>query len=384
MKRIETIFVWRIRYKQRRKQTMTLPLSNGHSERPHSYYARRHFPTTQSGFKNILRLFFVAMLLVLVGTAFFHIQSARAASSITEFHVASVGVSQGITAGPDGKIWFTLFYGNVAGRITPQGTSTLFNLNTLNSATFITNGPDGALWLTLLNDVGGSTTNQIGRLTTSGALKTFTVPLASYIWDITNGPGGKLYFTDGASRVWSVTTSGHFTAFPFTDSSGGYPYQITKGPDGNLWFTDRAHQIVRMTPQGKFTAFTIPTSNATTDAITVGPDGNLWFTLDDADSSRIGRITTAGAITLFTLPAPSTNDYLFLQGITTGADGNLWFTYKDWTSGVAAIGRMTTSGTITLTATPTTSSLPTDITAGADGNLWFTEGNGDIGRITTG
>jgi virginiamycin B lyase len=139
-----------------------------------------------------------------------------------------------------------------------------------------------------------------------------------------------------------------------------------------------------MTPQGKFTAFTVPTSNATTDAITVGPDGNLWFTLDDADGSRIGRITTAGAITLFTLPAPSTNDYLFLQGITTGPDGNLWFTYKDWTSGVAAIGRMTTSGVITLTATPTTSSLPTDITAGADGNLWFTEGNGDIGRITTG
>src|SRR5260370_30513674 len=93
---------------------------------------------------------------------------AAAASTITEFHVSNVGVPQGITAGPDGALWFTEFYDNVAGRITTKGASTLFRLNTVNSATYITNGPDGALWLTLLNDVGGSTTNQIGRLTTSG------------------------------------------------------------------------------------------------------------------------------------------------------------------------------------------------------------------------
>src|SRR5206468_3039588 len=120
------------------------------------------------------------------------------------------------------------------------------------SATYITKGTDGALWLTLLNDVGGSTTNQIGRLTTNGTLSTFKVPKASYIWDITTGPDGNLYFTDGASRVWRVTTKGQFTAFPYNDSSGGYPYQIAAGPDGNLWFTDRAREIVKMTTSGKF------------------------------------------------------------------------------------------------------------------------------------
>jgi streptogramin lyase len=325
----------------------------------------------------------VMMILTVVGAIlFFWAQPAAAASTITEFHVSNVGVPQGITTGPDGNLWFTEFYDNVAGRITTKGVSTLFTLNTQNSATYITNGSDGALWLTLLNDVGGSTTNQIGRLTTSGKLTTFRVPKASYIWDITTGPDGNLYFTDGASRAWRVTTKGQFTAFPFTDSTGGYPYQITKGPDGNLWFTDRARQIVKMTPAGRFTSFTVPTSNAATDDITTGPDGNLWFTLDSSDVSRIGRITPSGTITLFTFPS-SGNDYLYLSGIATGPDGNLWFTYQDFTTNVSAIGRITTSGSITLIPTPTANSSPTDITAGPDGNMWFTEGVGNIGRITT-
>jgi len=327
----------------------------------------------------------VMMILAIVGAVLFlWIQPVAAAPTITEFHVSNVGVPQGITAGPDGNLWFTEFYDNVVGRITAKGTSTLFRLNTMNSATYITNGSDGALWLTLLNDVGGSTTNQIGRLTTSGKLTTFTVPKASYIWDITTGPGGNLYFTDGASRVWRVTTTGHFTAFPFTDSTNGYPYQITTGPDGNLWFTDRAGLIVKMTTAGKFTTFNVPRSNGATDDITAGPDGNLWFTLDGTDSSsKIGRITPAGVITEFSFPSPENNDYLYLSGITKGPDGNLWFTYQDFTTNANAIGRITTGGTITLTPTPTANSGPTDITSGPDGNLWFTEAVGNIGRITT-
>jgi virginiamycin B lyase len=323
------------------------------------------------------------MILAMIGAVLFlWIPPAAAAPTITELHVSNVGVPQGITVGPDGNLWFTEFYDNVAGRITTKGIRTQFTLNTQNSATYITNGPDGALWLTLLNDVGGSTTNQIGRLTTSGKLTTFTVPKASYIWDITTGSDKNLYFTDGASRVWRVTTKGRFTAFPFNDSSGGYPYQLTTGPDGNLWFTDRAREIVKMSPSGQFTTFKVPTTNASTDDITTGPDGNLWFTLDGSDSSRIGRITPSGTITLFTLPSPS-NDYLYMSGISAGPDGNLWFTYQDFTTNANAIGCITTSGAIILTPTPSANSGPTDISPGPDGNMWFTEAIGNIGKITT-
>ena len=311
-------------------------------------------------------------------------QPVAAAVTITEFKAQPTGVPQGIVAGSDGALWFTEFYDNVVGRVTTNGKMIFFRLKTVNSATYITAGHDGALWLTLLNDVGGSTTNQIGRLTTNGVLTTFRVPHASYIWDITTGSDGNLYFTDGASAAWRVTTSGHFTRFPFTDSTGGYPYQMTSGPDGNIWFTDRAGLIVKMTPAGKFTTFKVPRINGSTDDITTGPDGNLWFTLDGTDTgSKIGRITPSGVITEFSFPSPENNDYLYLSGISAGPDGNLWFTYQDFTTNANAIGRITTSGAISLFPTPTANSGPTDITPGPDGAMWFTEAVGQVGRITT-
>ncbi len=334
---------------------MSTSHSQGPSNAPDSYFGQRRSLEGQRCSHKLTLTHMAALLLVTtVAILLIWAQPAAAAVSITEFKVSTVGVPQGITAGPDGNLWFTLFYDNVVGRITPNGTTTLFRLNTQNSATYITKGPDGALWVTLLNDVGGSSTNLIGRLTTKGVLTTFTVPKASYIWDITTGPDNNLWFTDGASRAWRVTTTGHFTAFSFNDSTGGYPYQITKGPDGNLWFTDRAHEIVKMTTSGQFTVFKVPTTNAATDDITAGPDGNLWFTLDGSQSYRFGRITPSGAITLFTFSSHS-NDSLLLSGITTGPDGNLWFTYEDWNTKVSAIGRLTRSGTITLFPTPTAS-----------------------------
>ena len=349
-----------------------------------SYFKqRRFFLSVMPGSRSRARRF-MTVLAIMAATLLLWAQPAAAAPTITEFKVPSPGVPQGITAGSDGALWFTLFYDNQVGRVTTKGTVSVFNLHTNNSATYITPGSDGALWLTLLNDVGGSTTNQIGRLTTAGKLTTFTVPKASYIWDIASGSDGNLYFTDGASRVWRVTKTGKFTAFPFTDSTGGYPYQITSGPDGNLWFTDRAGLIVKMTTAGAFTTFKVPRINGSTDDIVAGPDGNLWFTLDGTDTgTEIGRITTSGVITEFSFPAPLSSNYLYLSGIATGPDGNLWFTFDNYTTSSTAIGRITTSGAISLFPTPSANSGPTDITAGPDGAMWFTESAGKVGRITT-
>src|SRR5579872_5793889 len=274
---------------KRRKFIMTASYQPNTGDEVQSCFQQKRFPgaVRESGYSTVRkhRVEMKMIILAIVSVAsLLWSQVASASVSITEFHVPCPGIPQGIAAGSDGSLWFTLFYDNEVGRVTTKGAVTVFRLNkTLNSATYITAGPDGALWLTLLNDVGGSTTNQIGRLTTKGVLTTFTVPHASYIWDITTGPNKNLYFTDGASAVWRMTTSGHFTRFPFSDSTGGYPYQITTGPDGNLWFTDRAGLIVKMTPAGTFTTFKVPRINATTDDIAVGPDGNLWFTLDGTD-----------------------------------------------------------------------------------------------------
>ena len=47
---------------------------------------------------------------------------------------------------------------------------------------------------------------------------------------------------------------------------------------------------------GTITEFPLPTASSGPDFITAGPDGALWFT--EHGASKIGRITTAGAITL--------------------------------------------------------------------------------------
>ncbi|MDP9334500.1 MAG: fibronectin type III domain-containing protein [Actinomycetota bacterium] len=92
----------------------------------------------------------------------------------------------------------------------------------------------------------------------------------------------------------------------------------------------------------------------------------------------IGRISTAGAITIYS--DTSIDDP---TGITVGPDGALWFTNVAFYYPTASIGRITTAGTVTTYADPSISD-PQGITTGPDGALWFTNrGNSSIGRITT-
>ena len=65
--------------------------------------------------------------------------------------------------------------------------------------------------------------------------------------------------------------------------------EITAGPDGALWFTEySANRIGRITTAGVITEYTVPTASSKPYGIAVGPDGALWFTESNAD--KIGRI----------------------------------------------------------------------------------------------
>jgi streptogramin lyase len=89
-------------------------------------------------------------------------QPAAASPTITEFPVSSVGVPQGIAAGPDGNLWFTWDSSSSPriGRITPGGAITLMLTPTPNAGpTDITAGPDGNTWFT-------EAIRNIGRITT--------------------------------------------------------------------------------------------------------------------------------------------------------------------------------------------------------------------------
>jgi streptogramin lyase len=306
--------------------------------------------------------------------------------AITEFGGLSQGLAggsslpAGITAGPDGNLWFTEETGSRVGRITPAGTVTEFSQGiTPNSAPLgITAGPDGNLWFTEANG------NRVGRITPSGTITEFSAGITgSELLGITAGPDGNLWFTEeGGDRIGRITPAGTVTEFSQGITPGSAPEDITAGPDGNLWFTEaNGLRVGRITPAGTVTEFNTDVAcfGGGTVSIAAGPDGNLWFTQSDAtDGDAIGRITPGGTVTEFSQGLSSGSG---VQGLTAGPDGNLWFTEENGNR----IGQITPTGTITEFGTGITSgSLPFNITAGPDGNLWFTEASGNrIGRAVS-
>jgi streptogramin lyase len=298
--------------------------------------------------------------------------SAGASGQITEFPVpAENGNPVGITAGPDGNLWFCERGGNRIGRITPQGSISEFP--TESSPNYITAGPDGNLWFTEFDgsvfDYGGV---NIGRISPSGELKEFPLPGGLGACGIAAGSDGNLWFTTcttAVNQIGRITAGGTITLFSIKGVDL-YPADlIAAGPDGNLWFTEPyAARIGRITTAGLVTEFKLPSDAGFLSSIVAGPGGDLWF----ATGINIGRITTGGDITEFAVQAN-------LLGL--GPDGNLWFVNGSSNS----IGRLSiTAGGVEIgTDFPVPAyALINGITSGPDGNLWFTESNRNkIGRV---
>jgi virginiamycin B lyase len=91
-------------------------------------------------------------------------------------------------------MWFVEEIGNQIGRITPSGVVTEFPIPTPGSRpTGITAGPDGNLWFTESRyETPGA--NKIGRITPSGVITEYSVPTGGGgPFAITLGPDGNLF-----------------------------------------------------------------------------------------------------------------------------------------------------------------------------------------------
>jgi virginiamycin B lyase len=206
---------------------------------------------------------------------------------------------------------------------------------------------------------------------------------------ITAGPDGALWFTEWyPPQIGRITPSGSVTEFPCPFANCNFVESITAGPDGALWFifnriTDDSaiSAIGRLTTAGAFSEYSLPTGANPFGGIVAGPDGALWFG-EGYSRLYIGRITTAGQITEYPLPANING----ASSIAAGSDGALWFTESGSPSAPYTdhIGRITTTGQITVYSTPKPTSGPFLITSGPDGALWFfeTSPTGTIGRVT--
>jgi virginiamycin B lyase len=300
------------------------------------------------------------------------------AFTIKEYQLNGNSSPLEITAGPDGALWFTEYFGNKIGRITTAGDITEYPLpidpGGVSQLMSITAGPDGALWFT------EAALGKIGRITTSGSITEYTVPSGPGPLSIVFGPDGALWFTASSGAIGRITTTGAITEYSLPP--GRVPTDITVGPDGALWFTELgANQIGRMTTDGVLTAeFPLsPISCSCYVPAGIGSgDGALWFA---KDIDKIGRITTSGVVTVYAL-APNSWPGHFL----TGPDGAVWFieaggdAYLDSVHG--KIGRIGADGTIMEYPIPTDYPYPGGLTLGPDGALWFTEqGPGKIGQF---
>ncbi len=108
-------------------------------------------------------------------------------------------------------------------------------------------------------------------------------------------------------------------------------------------------------------------------ACTFGPTAVNYIWFAENASQKIGRITLAGKVTEFSLPAGTDGPY----DLASGEDGNLWFTRPDDDQ----VGFIDATGAVTQFNLPTTASQPHGIASGPDCNIWVAETIGKIGRI---
>jgi streptogramin lyase len=378
---------------------------------------------------------------------------------VTNYTGTGISAPDGITAGPDGALWFTNANNDSIGRITtganPSPTTSVLipsNGATLSGSTYLDASASNATsvefrlfggsygyaapvvctatltyygWLCSWNTTtvpNGSyyllseAFNSGGSTFSSGVSITVNNPPTTSVLIPSNGAtlSGSTYLDASASNAtsvefrlfggsygynapvictatltlygwlcsWNTTTvpNGSYYLLSEAFNSGGSTFSPGVGITVNnavnkaLWFTNFGNNSIgRITTAGVITIYSA-TGIASPGGITAGPDGALWFTNSNANS--IDRITASGTVTSYTgtgIDEP--------KGITTGPDGALWFTNVTSNS----IGRITTAGVVTsYTGTGTGIDEPEGITAGPDGALWFTNfGGSSIGRITT-
>jgi len=332
--------------------------------------------------KMLRPVFLVAALALALPTS---APAAAPLGEVAQFSLPSPSSQpEGITAGADGRVWFTEFSAkNITGMdpltatpSVPGFTQVALVAPASTNPSQITPGPGTSLWFTEILGAG-----RVGTYT-GGAILEWNVPAGiQNPFDIVAGPDGNIWFTGYGNQTLSWIDPGTFAFRPTAVAMPNpNPAGIAVGPDNKLWVAaygsnGNGETISRVGTDGTVEAtFSTPTTDSGPWDIVTGPDGALWFTEENA--SRIGRITTSGQITEYPLPSAGVEP----RGIAVGPDGALWFTEYLGNR----IGRITTSGQITEYPLPDVNPLPQKITAGADGNMWFTQfGNGKIGRIGT-
>ena len=248
------------------------------------------------------------------------------AVTINDFPIPTPTACLGITAGPDGNLWFTEGIGNKIGesprrprhhrvrhphrqqqalsgsRPGPTATSGSPRTATRSARSTrrptpspsspsppptadpggITAGPDGNLWFT--EYVG----DQIGEINPTRTHHRIHRPHANSVPSTSPpGPTATSGSPRSANKIGEITPTTH--ASPSSPSPRPTrPCGITAGPDGNLWFTETTANKIGGSPRRRTHHRVLrPHAQQRAVRITAGPDGNLWFT--EIAGNKIGE-----------------------------------------------------------------------------------------------
>ncbi len=282
-----------------------------------------------------------------------------------------------IAAGLNHDLWFGSSSLNAIVRFTTKGVSKVFNVENSGAEPFgIVAGPDQRMWFTEY------ATGDVGAMTSKGTESDYALGLsASNSIDITVGSDKNLWMATDHNGILQVTPKGVVQEFDLPNGGdASQPTSVTLGSDGNIWFLEangpcfegqNYTDIGKITPQGKFTTYPVM-NHGNGFGIASGPDKRIWFADPggcNSYPSRIGAIQTNGkGLHYYTKGLPP-----LVDTIINGKDGNLYFgTFTN------QIGRITTSGKVTVWTLPSQYSLAIlGMTVGPDGNIWFADNSGD-------
>jgi virginiamycin B lyase len=262
-------------------------------------------------------------------------------------------VPEQITMGPDGALWFTEFFGNKIGRLTPSGQLTEYAGLSLGSCYNssepygITPGPDGNLWFT---EVCG---NRVGWITPQGQVSELLIPTANAAaFEITPGPDGNLWFTESNAvkvgtiilslvRQWGVDCVAHGCIVDWPVPA--VPFGIAGGPAGDVWFTEPS-AIARMSTSGRIIArYPTATPDAGPDQIVTASNNALVFTEYNANANAVaGLVTTdnwrTAVVTEYRVPTRNSEP----EGLALDLPRGVWFTEPN----ANKVGELTASGRV--------------------------------------
>ncbi|MFM8349784.1 MAG: hypothetical protein ACKN9D_01815, partial [Actinomycetales bacterium] len=273
-----------------------------------------------------------------------------------------------VALGPDGNLWTTNVLSNSISRVAPAGglATTFVAPTAAGHPTGISAGPDGAMWFTYGNAA------KIGRIYMNGNFTEFSVPSGSGAYDIATGSDGNLWFTEvGTTKIGRISPTGSVTEF----DAGVATHFITAGPAGSnrMYFTGApgSTKVGFITTGGAASLVNTPAAVTGTYGITTSED-KVWFIEGTGGGSKLAQLVGDTTISETVLTGA-----LLPVGITAGVQGA---TYISDYSGSAVL-QLSAAGA--LQATYPVGVGPVNGVLGGDGNLWF-RSDAKLSRMLTG